>query len=345
MKLRRLRVQHVRNHGEFLAEFGDHATLIHGNNGTGKTSLLEAIYIAYCGISFRGSDGDILNRSNDWYRIDVSDESDLSRRIVYDNRGERGQKLFTIDDKKSARLPARYRRPIVLFTPNDLRLIDGSPARRRDYLDIVIGQLDPAYSPTLRRYERALLQRNKLLKSPALSADQLFAWNVVLSETAAYIINARHQFIVQMNERIAQQYQSIAHTDDVVSVLYTHHPTTAAKLLLQYEQSYDRDRMMGNTSIGPHRHDLEIKLRDSLADDVASRGETRTIIVAMKYIEAEMLRELFQDYPLILLDDVYGELDMDRRRNLSHTLKEYQIIITSTDKITGLPRGTKRIEL
>lgn len=345
MKLRRLRIQHVRNHIEFMCEFSDHATLIYGKNGAGKTSLLEAIYTGYRGTSFRGSDGDVLHRSYQWYRIDIADESLFSRTVILDSRGERPRKEFTIDDKKSARLPARYKRPVVLFTPNDLRLIDGSPARRREYLDVILSQLDERYATMRRRYERTLLQRNKLLKTRAVQPEQLFSWNVILAEAGAYIINARNEYVTQMNSRLSIHYQTIASSHDTTTAQYTHVATSAQKLLSQYEQSFDADILRGNTLIGPHRHDLLFFLRDELAIDTASRGEMRTIIIAMKYIEAEMLYARYKDYPLVLLDDVYGELDMSRRRNLSQTLKEYQIIITSTDKVTGLPRGTHRIEL
>ncbi len=345
MRLSKIRVQHVRNHTEFTCDFGAHMTLIHGKNGTGKTSVLEAIYMAYRGTSFKGSDNDIVTDTKRWFRVDALDESDISRRVIFDRRQERPIKEFTIDDKKFHRLPVRYKRPIVLFTPNDLRLIDGSPARRRDYLDAIISQLNPAYGPALRRYERTLLQRNKLLKNPYVTADQFFAWNIILSEAGSVIINERHAYIEHIQQRIMAHYRSIATSNDDISVEYTHTKTTPAKLLAQYEQSFERDRELGNTTIGPHRHDLVINLKHSLASDVASRGETRTIVVALKYIEAELLLETFGEYPLVLLDDVYGELDLERRRNLSHTLNDYQIIITSTDKITGLPRSTKRIEL
>lgn len=345
MYLSQLRVHYIRNHRDITCEFGRHMTLIHGKNGTGKTSLLESIYILYRGVSFKGSDKDIINHLSSWYRIDARDNTEYDRCIVYDTRTVKPVKEFTIDGKRFSRLPQRYKQPIVLFTPNDLRLVDGSPTRRREYVDTCIVQLKPAYSHVLHRYGRALQQRNRLLKYDTIDTDQLFSWNIILSEAGATIINERHAYIERVNQRMRHHYRSIAHTNDDVSIEYSYPVTTPAKLFAQYEQMYERDRVMRSTSTGPHRHDVYISLRTSPAATTASRGEMRTIVIACKYIEAELLAETYDEYPLILLDDVYGELDAERRQSVAHTLSEYQIIITSTDKISGLPRTTRRIEL
>ena len=338
MKLHRLSVQSVRNHTSFSCDFDERTTVIYGKNGAGKTALLEAIAIVYRGVSFRGSDKDILRDDAKWYRIDVIDDTKRPRRVFYDNRRERPIKQFIIDDKTHGRLPQKDKYPIVLFTPNDLRLIDGSPTRRRDYLDAVITQCDPHYGMMRRRYERALLQRNKLLKLPHLQPEQLFSWNVILSETGAYMIEARIAYITRINAGLTDHYRRIAKTTDVITAEYTHPHVTSQQLLSHYETATARDLATGNTSVGPHRHDLVISMRGKPAIDTASRGELRTIILAIKFIEAELLEEYCGDTPLILLDDVYGELDETRRESLSKNLSHHQIIITSTDPIKGAPR-------
>lgn len=340
MKLRRIAVQYIRNHEKFTCEFSDTTTLIYGKNGAGKTAILEAISIAYRGTSFRGSDREVVRHDQRWYRIDIETD-DLPRRITYDARAERPVKQFVIDDKTHGRLPQKLKYPIVLFTPDDLRLIDGSPARRRDYLDAIITQYDTQYGPTLRRYQRALVQRNKLLKQPHATAEQLFSWNVILSETGSYIINARIGFIDYLDGRLGEQYQHIAHINDNAHVAYSHKPLSPQQILGQYESSSTHDFATGTTSVGPHRHDMVFTLRSRPAGDIASRGEVRTIVLAMKFVEAELLLEKSGERPLVLLDDVYGELDKDRRESLAVNFRHHQIVITSTDNITGYSSGLR----
>lgn len=344
MKLRRITVQYIRNHEKFTCEFSDTTTLIYGKNGAGKTAILEAISIAYRGTSFRGSDRGVVRHDQRWYRIDIETD-DLPRRITYDARTERPMKQFVIDDKTHGRLPQKLKYPIVLFTPDDLRLIDGSPARRRDYLDYIVSQYDAQYGAMLRRYQRALMQRNKLLKQPFASAEQLFSWNVILSETSAYIINARLEFIECLDARLGGYYQHIAHVDDDVRASYSHKRLSPQQLLRQYEASSQHDFATGATSVGPHRHDMLLFFRSRPAADLASRGEIRTIVLAMKFIEAELLHEECGERPLILLDDVYGELDENRRESLAVNFRYHQIVITSTDRVALISEKSRIVSI
>ena len=330
MKLSSLRVQNFRNHDDLVCEFSAKTTLLYGKNGSGKTALLEALYVAFRGVSFRGTDEDMLRARSVWYRIDTTDDSNTKRTVLLDNRTGKRSKQFIIDGKKTIRLPLKQKQPIVLFTPDDLRLIGGSPARRRKYLDSVIAQYDSVYPQTLRRYDRALLQRNKLLKQPAVMRDALFAWDVILSQTGAYIIDARRQLIDCINEQITDYYTRIAGAGNSLSVIYSNPSATAPALLAQYQASYDRDIAVGSTLVGPHRHDFLLSLNNKPADDHASRGEVRTIVLALKYIESSLLTQYFDMYPLVLLDDVFGELDVSRQKNLLSFFREHQVIITST---------------
>lgn len=333
MKLQSLRVQNFRNHSDFTCDFSPSNTLICGKNGAGKTSLLEAVYIMYRGSSFKGVDGDIVLAERAWYRVDIRDDTGINRAAIFDNREGKKQKQFTVDNKNSARLPNKYKYPIVLFTPDDLRLINGSPSRRRRYLDTVIAQYDPKYSPILRRYERALLQRNKLLKQHNTTADRLFSWNVILSETGAYIINARRGLTEKINDSINDYYHKIANIKEDINVVYTSPKLSPHSLLAHYESSFSHDQHTGSTSVGPQRHDLRLTMRTKLVSDGASRGEIRTIILALKYIEADLAYQYTEQRPVVLLDDVFGELDDERQKHLLTSFKDNQIIVTSTHTI------------
>lgn len=322
-----LRVQHVRIHRDKQVVLLPHTTVITGPNGSGKTSLIEAIYIALRGTSFKGSDGDVLQREASWYRIDVS-VGGAVRTVKFDPARASGKKQFIIDGKTHYRLLPKHKKPVVLFEPGDLRLLHGSPSRRRDYIDTFIAQIDPLYGVALRRYERALKQRNNLLKQPTVSRDELFVWDMALSEHGSYIVGKRGEVVRQVNDRLATVYQEIAGTDDAVSVQYPHE-ASQQKLLAELHAHAQRDSLLGYTSTGPHRHDIEFYFGSSPALAVASRGEVRSILLALKFIEVMIMQELIGERPIILLDDVFSELDATRQAHLVQNFKDHQVIITS----------------
>jgi len=332
-----LHVRHIRSHTEYSIQFTPEVTIITGANGSGKTSLLEAVYLSLQGSSFRGSDADLLQKESPWWKIDVTLNDQQTRTIKFDPEKATSRKQFVIDSKTTARIPQKLKHPVVLFEPEDLRLLHGSPTRRRQFIDRFISQLNPLYGPSLRKYERALKQRNNLLKSAYISDDQLFAWNVALAEHGAYIIEQRIAFIEQLNQNLAQLYQDIAGTHDEVSIHYSHTfvGDIKQKLLNELHAHLDRDRYLGNTSVGPHRHDVIFQINASPALSTASRGEARTIVLALKFLEVDIIEQLTGKTPIVLLDDVFSELDANRQKLLTSHLKGHQIIITSATSHAG----------
>lgn len=348
-----LHVKHIRSHTEYSVDFSPEVTILTGANGSGKTSLLEAVYLSLQGTSFRGSDGDMLQKESPWWKIDVILNDQQVRTIKFDPEKTTSRKQFVIDSKTTARLPAKQKYPVVLFEPEDLRLLHGSPTRRRQFIDRFISQLNPLYGPTLRKYERTLKQRNNLLKtlnkgsftSLATYEDQLFAWNIALAEHGAYIIEQRIAFIEQINQNLSNVYQDIAGTSDDVSIHYSHTfvGDVKQKLLNELHAHLERDRYLGSTSVGPHRHDVIFEINSSPALSVASRGEARTIVLALKFLEVEIIERLTGKAPIILLDDVFSELDATRQKLLTSQLKGHQIIITSATSHAG--KHLRHVEL
>ena len=332
MKITAIRVVNLRSHDDISVSLAPTTTLITGPNGSGKTSLLEAIHIGLRGTSFKATDSEVLRENCEWYRIQLRDDAHIDRMITFDARGEKKQKQFTVDDKTNKILLAKYRYPVVLFQPDDTRLINGSPSRRRKYLDQVIAQYKPQHGSVVRRYERVLAQRNKLLKTPHIRPDQLFAWDVILSNLGASIIAARTEYIAEVNERLQQYYQKISNDQTTVSIAYdSRGESTSQSLLDKLHRNAERDTIVGSTSCGPHRHDFAITLAGKAAEATASRGEVRTIILALKYIEVDMLYKYTDQHPIVLLDDVFGELDEQRQKQLLTNLTQSQVIITSTE--------------
>lgn len=330
-----VRVQHVRTHADYALGVSPGVTLVTGPNGSGKTSLLEALHVALQGSSFRGTDGDILQRAAPWYRIDVAFDDDGARTVKFDPSRETGRKQFIVDGKTNYRLLPKHKYPVVLFEPDDLRLLSGSPARRRQFIDTFISQLDPQYGVKLRRYERALKQRNALLKQ---GGGDMFAWDVSLSDYGAYIMAKREEFIRRLDDQLNGTYRSIAHTGDTVNVSYSHAAGAgdAQKLLAQLHAHANKDRLLGFTSVGPHRHDVLFGFNGSPALSTASRGEVRSVVLALKFLEAEIIESLTGKPPIVLLDDVFSELDKARQNYLVSSLERNQIIITSATHYADL---------
>jgi DNA replication and repair protein RecF len=292
--IKNLHVQHLRSHDAYMIEFSPEVTIITGANGSGKTSLLEAIYVSLQGTSFKGSDGDLLKKQAPWWRIDISFDDEPNRVVKFDPEKVTGRKQFII-------------------------------------------QLNPLYGPALRKYERSLRQRNNLLKNALVSNDELFPWNISLAEHGSFIIEQRIAFIEQINRNLGTLYQEIAGTHDAVSIHYSHTfvGDIKQKLLNELHSHLERDRYLGNTSVGPHRHDVIFQINDSPALSVASRGEARTIVLALKFLEVDIIEQLIDKQPIILLDDVFSELDANRQQLLTTQLKGHQIIITSATSHAG----------
>lgn len=333
----KLSVQNIRSHQSFATDLSNKVTVITGANGSGKTSLVEAIYVALQGSSFRGSDNDLLRVGSPWWRIDITLDNETKRTISFNSEKQQNKKQFVVDGSTSYRLPQKHKYPIVLFEPDDLRLLNGSPVRRRQFIDRFISQLNPLYSSILRKYERALRQRNNLLKKQYIDNDELFVWDVALSEYGAYIIEQRIAFIEEINSKLNDSYDSIVGVKDTVSIHYSHTfiGDIKQKVLNELHANSDRDKILGSTSIGPHRHDVIFKFNNSPAVSSASRGEVRTIVLALKFLEVDIIETMTGNPPIILLDDVFSELDVTRQKALSDTIRAHQIIITSTGVVPG----------
>lgn len=328
--IQKITVQNIRSHHQKMVELSPTTTVIVGDNGSGKTSLLEAIYLSLQGTSFKGTDSDILRHGSDWWRIDLDFTNNKKRTITFDPSLTSGKKKITIDNKISYRLTPKNKHPLILFEPNDLQLLHGSPSRRRKFIDHFISQLDPLYTSYIHKYDRALRQRNNLLKNQYIKPDELFIWDVALSDYGAYIIEKRIAFIEKINSRLNETYNSIACSGDNISTHYsnTYIGDIKQKLLNDLHAHAQRDRIVGFTSTGPHRHDLIFQFNNFPALDVASRGEVRSIVLALKFLEVDIIKRITGINPIILLDDVFSELDKDRQRQLLSG--QNQTIITST---------------
>ena len=331
--IERVSLVNFRSHTKYSLDCNKKTTLILGENGWGKTSILEAIYIALQGKSFRAVDREIVKRGDDFYRVELEYKNGESVVVTYG--GEPLKKNFLIKNKKTIRLPKAEKYPVILFLPEDLHLVATSPTKRRDYFDKLISQLDEKYHTYLLRYNKALKQRNEALKKEFVNEESLFSWNVMLAKYGVDISRRRKAVIEKINQKLTKTYQSIANNKDNVKIDYEEYigDIDESGYLRLLDLDFERDKITGHTNFGIHKDDYNFRFNKALADGSASRGEVRSIVLALKFIEAELIEEVSGRKPVVLLDDVFSELDKERQKSLVKNFKNHQVILTSVDGV------------
>ena len=319
-----LRLQNFRCHQDYQVELPSELTIITGPNGSGKTSLIEAMYLAYQGKSWRSNFDQIRRQTghqlSDWWRVDLTDQAkETTRTIKYQS----GQKSFMINDRTYCRLPLVMKVPVILFEPGDMQLLYGSPTRRRQFIDRFIAQLEPVHQRELNKFNRVLKQRNILLKQDDYSAEELMIWDIQFSDLSSTISQRRRQYLQDISEMLSVEYQQIAGSNQMVQLRFSPGaPTTSQAIMHRLTGSHDR-----LTTIGAQKDDYKFIFGGSEAKSVASRGENRTIIFALLSIITKLARQKYGDQVVVLLDDIDSELDYSHRINLydlpsfqSHTI-------------------------
>lgn len=328
-----LRLQHFRSYDDVTFQFDPAVNIIVGPNASGKTNLLEAVQIVALGSSYRAKDSELLQFETPWARLDAA--TDTHKRVVKLQEGQTTKKTFEIDGQLLSRLMQPRTLPVVLFEPNHLLLLSSSPDLRRSFLDDLIEQTVSGFGATRRHYRRVLAQRNALLKkNPADITQQLFVWNLRLSELGGQIAHARAELISGFNQRASGLYGELAGRNSTIDLHYVSKFSPGnyeTGMLHKLEQNLELDIMRGYTVYGPHRDDLAVLIDGHPLQEAASRGETRTLVLALKVLELQMLESARQQTPLLLLDDVFSELDAKRRQALTHFVQPYQTFITTTD--------------
>lgn len=329
-----LRLQQFRSYANDRFDFDPAVNIIVGPNASGKTNLLEAVQVVALGGSYRAKDADLVQFDTAWARLDACLPNN-QKRIVKLQGSQTVKKTFDIDGKILSRLTQPRMLPVVLFEPNHLLLLSSSPDLRRTFLDDLIEQTEPGFGAIRRHYRRVLAQRNTLLKkNPPDLARQLFVWNIRLSELGGQIARSRTGLIRRFQERAAALYGELAGRTNAIDLAYVSKfpdDQYESALLGKLEQNTELDIMRGYTVYGPHRDDLAVYINGHPIQETASRGETRTLVLALKVLELQMLEEARQQKPLLLLDDVFSELDATRRQALTQFVQPYQTFITTTD--------------
>ncbi len=330
-----LRLQQFRSYQDASFEFESGVNIIVGPNASGKTNLLEALLVLASGKSYRAKDRDLVQHDMDWARLDaLVDNKSRVLKLQTNTSTGRVQKTFKTQELEKSRLQLADTLPVVVFEPTDLQLLTGSPVRRRAFLDTLLTRTLPDYSSIIRDYERTLAQRNALLKRGNVSPDELFVWNLRLSEFGGRIAKERCDLVKNLNKEINNHYESVAGVRKNISLQYKSdiaQDSYGTGLLKALEKNTKLDLLRGFTGSGPHRDDFVLLFHDRPIADVASRGEVRTLILGLKLLELSIVEVARNQKPILLLDDVFSELDGARRKALTDFLSTHQTFITTTD--------------
>lgn len=329
-----LRLQNYRSYIDDSFEFDPGVNIVVGPNGSGKTNLLEAVLVLCSGRSFRAKDVSLVSDKMDWARLE-GNFGGHERVVKLQKRDETVKKEFTLNTKEYKRLGFEHTVPVVLFEPNHLQIIARGPDVRREYFDDLLIRTQPTYKQFLNNYNRALAQRNSLLKTRRhISADQIFVWDIRLSELGEKVAVARQQLVTQLSALLPGIYSKISGKPARPAIRYCpgfQPEVYGSKMLSRLQATHQQDTERGFTGCGPHREDIEFMFDNQPALSVASRGETRSIMLALKILELELVERARSTQPILLLDDVFSELDAARRRALVDYLKDHQTIITTTE--------------
>ncbi len=361
MYCNKISVKNFRNISSAQVEFSDGVNILVGENAQGKTNLLEAVFYVSVGRSFRavGSPQVIkFGCESAEISLDFTD-SKRKQNICVDIFCDK-QRKFQKNGVKIDRLSdimGSFR--AVLFCPEHLSLIKDGPAERREFLDIAISRMYPLYMHSLQKYNRALKQRNILIKA-AIGDRRTFDetvefWSGQIAHEAAIISDMRLSFIKRAEVYVSKFFSEMTSNNEIPKIIY--HGSAGIyeaeyadreKTEKRYNEllmsSHDREISAGATLYGTHKDDIDISLNGKSARIYASQGQQRSLALAMKLAEGEICREEFGDYPVFLFDDVLSELDRARRDYLINRMSGKQVIITTCEEdVISSAEGAKRI--
>lgn len=356
MIIKKLKAQGFRNIDNAEIEFIKGSNLLVGENAQGKTNVVEAIYFFARGKSFRHQDDkELLGFGKEGFRISIEYE-DITGKNTLEyaffgkerKKTKNGYKITKLTD-----MIGSFR--AVLFFPDDLSLVKAGPEERRAFLNIAISQCYPSYLNTYASYKKALENRNSLLrrasKGEYVDENELLSWSFAISEYAALIHLKRKEYIKKLEVYARRNMLEISDGKEEISFDYESNikedfltlAEIRDKYSLIFKENIEKEKIVGTSLYGPHREDIKISINQKDARNFASQGQQRSIVLAIKLAEGEVVKEVCGEYPVYLFDDVLSELDEKRKRFVLNGLSDKQLIITSCENIERYMDGAKII--
>ncbi|WLD93398.1 DNA replication/repair protein RecF [Alkalihalobacillus sp. AL-G] len=355
MYLQELQLKNYRNYESEALQFEDNVNVFVGENAQGKTNVMEAIYVLGFATSHRTSrDKELIHWDSEYGKIEgrvQKRNGPLSLQIVINQKGKKA-KYNHIEQRRLTDYIGALN--IVMFAPEDLNLVKGSPQVRRRFIDMEIGQISPVYLHHLNQYKKILQQRNHLLRDMQRkrSNEQQIMLDILteqLVEQAVKIVQKRYQFldllqewaapihrgITKDNEKLDIQYKSTVHVSDSLDM---------TKMIEEYYEKFgkirERELERGTTMAGPHRDDLILHVNEKDVQTYGSQGQQRTTALSLKLAEIELIKAEVGEYPLLLLDDVLSELDDSRQSHLLNTIEGKVQTFVTTTSVKGIEHDT-----
>lgn len=343
MQINNIDVSHFRNYHHFFIEFDKGVNILIGGNAQGKTNLIEAIYLLSVCRSFR-------TRINE-QMIGFDSEFARVKGEVYSNARIHSLEVFLSKNIKRAKADGTDILKIsdyvgylntVVFVPDDLSLVKGSPSTRRRFLDLELSKISPIYVFYLTKYNKLLKERNEYLKLLYKKNGQYDAYLETLDEQLAPIqlklIEKRENFIERLSQKVTMIYQNIAAVDEEVDIKYDCFikGKDEESICSLYKKGFERDKRYQSTYHGIHKEDMKISINGRQASQYASQGQQRTIVLSIKVALIELIKEEIGEYPVLLLDDVLSELDDQRKTRLLDILNNRIQTFITTTSIDGI---------
>lgn len=344
MYIKSLTLKNFRNYKEQVLEFDPMTNIFCGMNAQGKTNLLEALYLFSMGKSFRtAQDADLIRFGEEYTKASLlfcDRNREHTLEIIILRNKKKQIKINGLTISRLSELVGNLH--VVLFYPEELGLVKGGPNLRRRFMDVALSQLRPAYYYTLGRYQRVVEQRNKLIKRIRLSGnrsltDTMFVWNEKLADYGMELVQYRIAFMERLT-KLAQKAHFEA-SGEKLELFYRPRFAQKEDFLKKLENSLEREIEQGYTLYGPHREDFEIFIDEKEARLFGSQGQQRSAVLSLKLAQADLLFEEYNEYPVLLLDDIMSELDGTRRTYLAGKIPDKQVFITCTEIDALLGQG------
>ena len=341
MIIKNIKLKNFRNYENLDFVLNNRLNIIIGNNAQGKTNILESIYFLSLTKSFFAVNDKVVIKKNCLYaRIDgvITSNNGCNNLSILVNNYGKYLKIGNKEIKKSSDYLGYLK--VILFSPDNIRLLKEGPSIRRRFLNIEISQLSKRYILILNQFNDLLKQRNEYLKNirnSLMDKDYMLILNQKFAELAYQIYNFRNDFIVEINKRIKDIYKSIINIDNIEIKYITDVKLNDKEIMIneiidRLDKNYDKEILYGNTLIGPQRDDFSILLNGNDISSYGSQVQMRIAILSVKLSEIDIIFNKFGEYPVILLDDIFSELDVDKRNKLIKYLNcDRQVIITTTD--------------
>ncbi len=349
MRLQRVRLQNFRNHEDSTIECAPRINIFVGENGAGKTNIVEGIaYLSLTKSFYASQDGMALQEKKAWFRVSGEFESsrgiNIGAEVRYD--GEAGRKEYILNKTSLDRITSVIGRfPLVVLSPEQHGITFGLPSERRKFLDVVLSQSSSTYFDDVMQYRRALRHRNRILLDAKLAqsdpAELLTPWNESIALLGARITRKRAAFVEGFRKHLLSAYESLVAGRERPAIDYAPSVTAGpdeeidvikARIKEMMKIRMKDERRIGSSLVGPHRDELRFSIDNLDVRGFASQGQHKTFLVALKLAEFAFLKERTEEEPIMIFDDVFSELDEARTERLvRHMGGMEQVFVTTTD--------------